>query len=187
MASQPTDEQLLRRSYGGCETSFAELFRRHQGRIYRFAMQMSGSETVAEETVQEVFLTVVERAARFQPERGAVGAWLLGIARNKMLQLFQRERDYVPAGEIEAAAPDDLLAGLARREAVEAVRQSVLSLPSNYREVLVLCDLQELDYAEAAAVLGCAIGTVRSRLHRARQILYRKLQGTLRPDTVNKR
>ena len=187
MARQPDDEQLLERSRSGCETSFAELFRRHQGRVYRFVLHMSGSESVAEETVQEVFLTLLEDSGKYQPARGAVGGWLLGIARNKMLQLFYKERDHLPAPDgCEIPAQGDLLADMSRRQAIEAVNQAVLSLPANYREVVALCDLEELDYAEAAEVLGCPVGTVRSRLFRARQLLYRKLAGTFRPATLNK-
>ena len=70
----------------------------------------------------------------------------------------------------------DALANLTREEALEAVRQAVLALPTHYREVVVLCDLEEMDYANAAAALGCSIGTVRSRLHRARGLLMAKLR-----------
>ena len=70
---------------------------------------------------------------------------------------------------------DGPLDDLSRTETVESVRKAVLSLPERYREVVVLCDLQEMNYVEAAEVLGCAIGTVRSRLHRARAMLIEKL------------
>jgi len=70
----------------------------------------------------------------------------------------------------------DPLADLAARERVDALRRAVSSLPRRYREVVVLCDLEEVDYAEAAAALGCPIGTVRSRLHRARMMLAGKLR-----------
>lgn len=72
-----------------------------------------------------------------------------------------------------------------RRETAEAAQEAVLSLPANYREVLVLINLMEMDHSEAAAKLDCAVGTVRSRLYRARQLLYRRLLGTLRAKTVN--
>jgi RNA polymerase sigma-70 factor (ECF subfamily) len=103
-----------------------------------------------------------------------------------MLQLFYKERDYLPAPEgEEIPAQGDLLADMTRLQAIEAVNRAVLSLPANYREVVALCDLEELDYTEAAQVLGCPVGTVRSRLSRARQLLYRKLAGTLRPAAMN--
>ena len=75
-----------------------------------------------------------------------------------------------------AADGGDTLAELTRNERIESLRRAVLALPPAYREVVVLCDLHERDYAEAAAALGCAIGTVRSRLHRARALLMEKMR-----------
>jgi RNA polymerase sigma-70 factor (ECF subfamily) len=77
--------------------------------------------------------------------------------------------------QCDPASPDTL-ANLTRAEAVEAVRQAVLALPTHYREVVVMCDLEEMDYAGAASALGCSVGTVRSRLHRARGLLTAKLR-----------
>jgi len=76
----------------------------------------------------------------------------------------------------ELAIDDDPLVELARREGLDALRRAVLALPRRYREVVVLCDLEEVDYADAAEALGCPIGTVRSRLHRARALLLDKLK-----------
>jgi len=88
------------------------------------------------------------------------------------------------------AVLDDPLLDLTRREGIDTLRRAVQALPRRYREVVVLCDLEEVDYADAAAALGCPIGTVRSRLHRARGLLLEKLHqeqnprralGTLKP------
>ena len=76
----------------------------------------------------------------------------------------------------ELAVIDDPLLDLTRREGIDALRRAVQALPRRYREVVVLCDLEEVDYADAAVALGCPIGTVRSRLHRARGLLLEKLQ-----------
>jgi RNA polymerase sigma-70 factor (ECF subfamily) len=96
-----------------------------------------------------------------------------------MLYRLRRERFYVPL-EVEQAleecANPKPLDELTRTEMVDAVRRAVLSLPERYREVVVLCDLEELSYVESAQILGCAVGTVRSRLHRARALLLEKLQ-----------
>jgi RNA polymerase sigma-70 factor (ECF subfamily) len=75
----------------------------------------------------------------------------------------------------QAAALPDPLGELTRSERVEMLRRAVIALPVRYREVVVLCDLEELTYAEAADALGCAIGTVRSRLHRARTMLAARM------------
>jgi RNA polymerase sigma-70 factor (ECF subfamily) len=172
----PEDGDLLRLMAGGDEPSFAELYRRWQRRIHRFALRMTGSPQAAEDVTQEVFLALMRDGHRYDPRRGPAAAWIFGVARNKVRGRRQRDRSYLPLVE-EAAAEPGLVDGLARREAVEAVQRAVLALPAHYREVVVLCALEELPYAEAAAALGCAVGTVRSRLHRARALLEDRLAG----------
>jgi RNA polymerase sigma-70 factor (ECF subfamily) len=80
------------------------------------------------------------------------------------------------------ALPSVPPADLVRSENIERVRQAVLSLPADYREAVVLCELQEFSYEEAAHVLGCPVGTIRSRLHRARTMLADKLRELQQPD-----
>ena len=172
------DEHLLTRLLAGCEESFTTLYRRHQGRIFRFALEMSGSETIAEEVVQEVFLGLLNGDVRHDPGRGRLSALLLGVARNQALRLMRKYRRYAadPAEGEHPTGDPDVLSGLTHKETLELVRQAVLSLPSSYREVVAMCDLEEMEYAEAAEALGCPLGTVRSRLHRARAMLSEKLQ-----------
>ncbi len=179
---QDTDEQLLLRLRRGDEAAFLDLYRRRQAALYRFALQMSGSPVAAEDITQEVFLTLLRSECGFNPERGTLSGYLFGIARKLALRQMERGRadialeidseDAVPA---QLAVQDDALAELTHREGIEALRRAVMALPRRYREVVVLCDLEELDYADAAAALGCPIGTVRSRLHRARALLLEKL------------
>jgi RNA polymerase sigma-70 factor (ECF subfamily) len=182
MMSSETDDDLLIRIHSGDEQAFVSIYRRRQGAIYRFALHMSGSQTVAEDITQEVFLTLLRDSAGYDPERGSLSGYLFGIARKLVLRHAERGRHDVAldAGIEEAALPtmavdDDPLADLTRREGLEALRRAVLALPRRYREVVVLCDLEEMDYADAAVALGCPIGTVRSRLHRARALLLEKL------------
>ncbi len=182
----PSDEELLRRMGAGDESAFIALYRRRQAGVYRFALHMSGSESTAEDVTQEVFLKLVSGEARFDPRRGSVAALLFGIARNYVLRALRREsvREDREEGEpaSDEAGPLDLVA---RTRMIEAVRSAVVSLPLRYREVVVLCELQEMDYAEAAAALGCAVGTVRSRLHRARGMLAERLRAQA-PDAVQR-
>jgi RNA polymerase sigma-70 factor (ECF subfamily) len=177
-ADSLADEHLLTRLLAGCEDSFLSLYQRHQGRIFRFALEMSGSEAVAEEVTQEVFLGLLNGDVRHDPERGRFSSLLMGVARNQVLRLLRKDSRYQadPAEGEHPAGGMDALTDLTRRETVEAVRQAVLSLPPNYREVVAMCDLEEMDYAEAAEALGCPLGTVRSRLHRARGMLSEKMQ-----------
>jgi RNA polymerase sigma-70 factor (ECF subfamily) len=178
-----SDADLLRLMMAGDEAAFTTLYRRRQGGIYRFALQMTGSPALAEDVTQEVFLVLMRQAVRFDPERGTVASFLYGIARNHMLRRLEQERRFVAlaaddedGGTIEnLCAESDPHAELASKEAVETVRRAVLSLPERYREAVVLCDLHELSYEDAANIIDCAVGTLRSRLHRGRALLSEKL------------
>jgi len=172
------DEQLLHRAGRGSEAAFAELFRRRQGEIYRFALQMSGREQVAEEVVQEVFLIVIRTMNAFDSRRGTVRAWLFGIARNCVLRQAERNPQTMSLDEVSepAQAPVDL----DRADSIESVRRAVVELPPPFREAVVLCDLEELSYAQAADAMGVPVGTVRSRLSRGRALLAEMLTGISR-------
>jgi RNA polymerase sigma-70 factor (ECF subfamily) len=182
-----SDDDLLRLIAKGHEPAFVEFYRKHQGSVYRFALHMSGKTEIAEEVTQEVFLTVMAVAKQYDSKRGSAVSYLYGITRNFVLRYLERERPYVAAledveKEHDGAMADehDLLSELARNERIESLHKAVLALPPAYREVVVLCDLNEMDYAEAAGALGCAIGTIRSRLHRARALLMEKMRAAER-------
>jgi RNA polymerase sigma-70 factor, ECF subfamily len=167
---QPTDQELLLKMLSGDEDAFTTLYRRRQGPVYRFALQMTGSVAIAEDVTQEVFMALLLKTAKYDEARGSLASFLYGVARNLVLRRIEKTE------EIEDyAGPDDLLDDLTRREIVEQVRRTVLSLPPVYREAVVLCDLQDTSYEEAALVLDCPIGTVRSRLNRGRAMLAQKL------------
>lgn len=181
-ADRDPDDRLLARAAGGDAGAFTELFRRRHPDVFRFAFHMTASAATADDVVQEVFLVVMRDAHRFDARRASVAAWLCGIARNCVLQRLERDRKLTFAdltGEDEprdeGGGASDPLTGLIRAERIETLRRAIRTLPVPYREALVLCDLQELPYAEAASVAGCPVGTIRSRLHRARALLGEKL------------
>jgi RNA polymerase sigma-70 factor, ECF subfamily len=177
-----TDEQLLAQALAGDEDAFTVLYRRRQGAIFRFALRMSGSLQVAEEVTQDVFMFLLQRGRNFDASRGALGAFLFGVARNYVRRALERSYSEAllnsPADDEQESlvTEDDPAARIAKGQASAALWKAVLSLPEHYREVVVLCDLQELSYADAAEALGCAIGTIRSRLHRAHDMLGKKLK-----------
>ncbi|MBV9669595.1 MAG: RNA polymerase sigma factor [Acidobacteriales bacterium] len=182
--SQADDADLIRASSRGDDAAFLLLYRRHQGPVFRFALHMSGRAEVAEEVTQEVFMSLVREPKAFRRERGALQAYLIGIARNKIRRYLVV--DSVRAAALadpelrnELASSSDPFADCARAWEHAALRRAILSLPPRYREVTVLCELEEMPYAEAALLLGCAVGTVRSRLSRARKLLSVRLQKAL--------
>ena len=183
MQPTPSDGDLLRRLGSGDEDAFLTLYRRHQGTVYRFALRMSGKTEIADEVTQEVFLEFMRGKSRFDPQRGAFASFLYGVARNHVLRALQRERPYAeslddPGSDVGDVSESvgDVLGDLTRGERMESLRQAVLGLPVLYREVVVLCEFDEMDYADAAIALSCPVGTVRSRLHRARALLVQKMR-----------
>jgi RNA polymerase sigma-70 factor (ECF subfamily) len=178
------DAELLRLAGSGAEDAFSTLYQRHQAAVYRFALQMSGSSTIAEEVTQDVFMALLRDSSGYDASRGTLGSYLYGIARHLVWRRLAQSRSHFPLAVVEGEdgrTPEALVAlpsaerDLARDEAVHALRRAILALPAGYREAVVLCDLHEMSYSEAANVLGCAIGTVRSRLHRARALLAERL------------
>src|ERR1700688_64271 len=194
------DVELIRRLAAGDDDAFLEFYRRHQGGLYRYAMHMSGSPQSAADVVQETFLTLIRHARKYDERKGAPAAFLFGIARNHLRKLHEKEGRYVPLSDelgkgISTAANGDLghinrnggsqaraghaemiVDGLERAQIAELLREAVLTLPDHYREPVTLCDLEGKSYGEAAALLDCPVGTVRSRLNRARSILLDKLR-----------
>lgn len=185
---KPSDEELWRAMADGDEEAFVTLYRRWQAPIHRFAVQMSGSRAVAEDVTQEVFIALIRDPSGYRPSRGSFGAYLYGIARHLLLRALERERasgagipacrpgDFELTGKDACPTADGPHEELLRNQQVERLWKAILGLPVHYREALVLCELHEMNYAEAAKLLGCGLGTVRSRLHRARAMLTERLR-----------
>jgi RNA polymerase sigma-70 factor (ECF subfamily) len=194
------DVDLLRRLAAGDDDAFLEFYRRHQGGLYRFALHMSGNPQSAADIVQDTFLTLIRHNGKYDEEKGAPAAFLYGIARNHLRKLHEREGRFVPlSGELEKGLSirgsvdpghsngnghptqgpgqvETILEDLERAQISGLLREAILTLPEHYREPVMLCDLEGKSYSEAAALLECPVGTVRSRLNRARSILLDKLR-----------
>jgi RNA polymerase sigma-70 factor, ECF subfamily len=185
IAEPERDDVLLRRAAKGEEEAFTLLYRRHQAAMYRFALRMTGSAWAAEEIVQDVFMTLMRAPKKYDSSRGTLGGYLYGIARNRVMKHLERLPREVPldqknedgSGEgivlQDAATP---ATWAETRERMSQVRAAVLELPAEFREAVVLCELEELSYEEAAQAAGCPVGTIRSRLHRGRALLLAKLE-----------
>jgi RNA polymerase sigma-70 factor, ECF subfamily len=200
------DVRLLRQMTRGDESAFVQVYRQKHPAIYRFALHMTGNPAMAEDVTQEVFMALIRDPKRFDPARGTLGGYLFGIARNHLRKRWEQDRRLVSfdgdpddlhesasvsassrrtTGSVDvsgngngrgASSPAASWDEFTALETAGRVRQAVGTLPENYREVVVLCELEEMSYEEAAAALGCPVGTVRSRLHRARAMLVEKLR-----------
>jgi len=191
--SKLSDIQLLQQMLAGDAPSFEELYDRKQPGVYRFALRMSGSENIAEDVTQEVFMALMRDGGQYDEKRGNLSTYLYAIARYRVLRFLEKDRAFVSIYDEDNEEEtmnerfkidEDPLANLAQDQIIEKVRQAILALPVHYREVVVLCNLQEMTYEEAANITGCAVGTVRSRLHRARSILVEKLRGVKEQNEV---
>jgi RNA polymerase sigma-70 factor (ECF subfamily) len=167
------DRELLRRFGAGDRDAFTEVYGEHNGAVYRFARAMTGDGRKAAEITQDVFVWLIHHPGGFDPERGELGGFLVGVARKLLRRRSSEEQRWVPIEE--SMLPPVREAG--GNYDAELLRQAIAALPERYREVVVLCDLESRSYEEAAAIAECAVGTVRSRLHRARALLARKLMG----------
>jgi RNA polymerase sigma-70 factor (ECF subfamily) len=185
IAEHDRDDVLLRRAAKGDEEAFTLLYRQHQAAMYRFALRMTGSAWAAEEIVQDVFMTLMRDPKKYDATRGTLGGFLYGIARNRVMKHLERRPREV---SLEEKNEDGTGSGIVlqdvftpanwaeSRERRSQVRAAVLELPSEFREAVVLCELEEMSYEEAAQAAGCPIGTIRSRLHRGRALLLAKLE-----------
>jgi RNA polymerase sigma-70 factor (ECF subfamily) len=174
-AQESSDAALLAEAAAGGEAAFVELYRRRRDDVYRFAYALSRSRSFAQDATQEVFLQVLENAGRFDAGKGTARAWLLGCARHVVIDRLRAEKGPRDEAPEQTTAADHELRVLNEQRLVR-LHAAIARLPLEYREALVLCELAELSYAEAAAVLACPVGTVRSRLHRARGLLTASLR-----------
>jgi RNA polymerase sigma-70 factor, ECF subfamily len=185
ISEETRDDVLLRNAAKGDEDAFTILYRRHQAALYRFALRMTSNPWASEEIVQDVFMTLMREPKKYDATRAALGAYLYGIARNRVMKHLERVPREIAldehnengsrggAGVINAMTP---MHWAENQQRMEQVRAAVLDLPPEFREAVVLCELEELSYEEASQRIGCPIGTIRSRLHRGRALLLAKLE-----------
>lgn len=184
----PPDAELVRRAAAGDRDAFGALYERHRSVVFRFARLMSGSDATAEDVTQEVFVTLIRTLSSYEPQRAGLLTYLYGVARNVTRNRLRRDRRFVAldtAAGTACSRRDDPHDSAARAQERALLRRAILALPSRYREVIILSDVQGLAYAETAAILEVPVGTVRSRLSRARQMIVMRLRKTEASGTVS--
>ena len=181
--AEADDATLLARLAAGDAAALDALYRREAGPVYRYALALSGNAAWAADATQEAFVVLATKPAGFDAARGSLGAWLAGVARHALAALWREGRLEAPwpeddeaLGADEAAASPE--AGLVQVQDLAELWAALRELPPPFREALVLVDLQERPYAEAARIAGIEINTLRTRLHRARSRLAARLAAT---------
>ena len=178
------ESALIERVLAGDAEAFEPLVLEHQTNVYRLALRLTGNEADAADAAQDAFLKAYTSLAAFRGE-SRFSVWLYRLTNNVCIDLLRRRRDAVPlqteddeGSETELPLPDerwDPEALAQRAEDVRAVRAAVAALPADCREILTLREIGGLSYEELAASLGLELGTVRSRLNRARKKLADEL------------
>lgn len=174
-----SDAELIRQAIDGHREAFAEIYRRYGALVYRFARMMSGSVATAEDVTQETFTVLLRNLRRYEPERAGLSTYLYGVARNVTRTRLRRERRFVRlegTRDREPLSGPDPSAVFEQSQRWRRLRQVIAELPSRYREVIILCAIHGLSYAEVAVILGTPVGTVRSRLSRARHAVAERIQ-----------
>jgi RNA polymerase sigma-70 factor (ECF subfamily) len=193
-----SDIELLRQMRAGAASAFEALYLRHQGPLFRFALLRCGSPDAAADVVQEAFMGLLTNSLKFDPLRGALQNFLFGVARNLVMKHeHARQRCAAPPAHAGDDDDDDADTGLELaddaaeplsrmlgNEQAEQVRRALALLPPHYRDVVILYEMHDLSYQEIADICQLDIGTVRSRLSRARAALARRL-GAQRPAINN--
>jgi RNA polymerase sigma-70 factor (ECF subfamily) len=179
-AVEPTDADLVERALGGDRDAFEAIYCRFQAVVYRFARAMTNSPAAAEDVTQEVFVALMRDLAHYDPQRARLSTYLYGMARNVTRVRLRRERAFVNLDDASAdgwepAGSDDPSAALSEAQDLHRLRNAIVSLPSRYREAVILCALHGLSYSDAAVAIGIPVSTVRSRLHRGRALLAERL------------
>ena len=179
-----SDEELYRRIRKGDREALADLYERREPALYRYALQLSGNQATAEEAAHEAFLQLIQPDARYDVHKGSLQAYLYGAVRNLTRVAYRAQS----AGVLgETTVDNGVVEALIEGETTRALNIAVRNLPPGYRDAVVLCDLEERSYEDAAKVVGCPVGTIRSRLFRARRLLAAKLkQYRLTPEKVTR-
>lgn len=160
------------------DAEFRDAFHRHKDVVYRFAYRMTGADSTAQDLVQDCFAALWQKPEGFDPERGALRSYLLGVTRNLAFKHWRRERPQEPLDDETSISPPFDAAAFERGE---AVRKAVLLLPPLQRETLVLAEYEEMTLEEIAKTTAAELAAVKSRLHRARQNLRRMLTPLFEP------
>ena len=188
----PTDEELIAACLSGQSSAFGQLVQRHQDRLFNTLVGVLGSHDDARDVAQEAFILAFQKLQSFRGQ-SAFYSWLFRIALNVSASLRRRRprgttsldgvRERTGAEPMDQHPNSQPGYGVEQRERQQMVRAALMSLSEEYRTVLVLKEIEGLKYEEIAEEVGCPVGTVRSRIHRARLELRDLLQNYMQMPT----
>jgi RNA polymerase sigma-70 factor, ECF subfamily len=187
--AEQDDLQLIAASKGGDQDAFAQLVQRYQRRVFNLVYRMLQQYEEANETTQETFLAAWQGLPAFRGD-ARFATWLYRIAYNCSLkQLEQRKRDKALQVALEAEQDNAKLTDTEMdvRDRQALVREHLSHLPAKYRIVLILRHLQDMTYEEMAEILTMPIGTIKTHLFRARNLLKERLQALDRESNMGTR
>jgi RNA polymerase sigma-70 factor (ECF subfamily) len=178
----PADEKRLLaglREKNG--SAFLDLYDRYQAIVFRFLLHMTGSDTAAEELTQELFVSILKSFEKdavlsgFSAGKGCLEGYLIGFARNLARRSHSKSQRWTSLGALELAYEPTVLEEISSRSEVQRLRLAILDLPAAYREVVILCGLEERSYEDVARMLDRPVGTIASRFNRGRMFLAKRL------------
>lgn len=177
MPAEPTEETVLERRYlsalaAGDNSALGGLYDMYAERIFRYAFRMLGNRSDAEDATAETFVRVLRRASELRAD-GAFRTWLFRITRNLCIDKMRQHKLLELPADAQYGSPED------RTTLRVTVQQALADLPQDYREPLILCDLEEVSAKEAAEILKITVPALKSRLYRGRRALRDKLGGAL--------
>jgi RNA polymerase sigma factor (sigma-70 family) len=179
-----TDADLVPRCRAGDEVAWRELVTRHTRKVFGLAYRFTGRVDEAEDLTQEVFVKVYQTLGRYRDGDGPFGGWLTAVARNHVIDHYRRGRQERLRRVTDPAIVESMparqehpIASLEREERKRLVHSGLRALPIELRLPLILCDLSGMPYEEIASELGIPLGTVKSRINRARLELAKRLLG----------
>jgi RNA polymerase sigma-70 factor (ECF subfamily) len=173
------DRQLVRRVLAGQIEDFRALVERHQQSVFRFAWRFLGNRAAAEDVTQDVFLAAFANLSGYDSSRAAFSTWLFTMARNRCLNVLQQRRP-LPLDDLASIGGATLADPIVGQELSEQLDRALAALPAEQRSAFVLAEIEELPYAEIARIEQTSLGTVKSRIHRAKERLQSLLQPVVR-------
>jgi RNA polymerase sigma-70 factor, ECF subfamily len=183
-----TDLQLARSAAHGDMGAFEELYKRHHRRVYSVCLRMLQNTSEAEDLTQDVFIQLYRKIGSFRGD-SAFTTWLHRMTVNQVLMHFRKRTVKFEKTTEEGETPDQVVTGTANPERMRIVDKIALDnaieqLPTGYKNVFVLHDVEGFEHEEVARILGCSVGTSKSQLHKARLKLQKLLKKKANPRLV---